>query len=180
MSKRRKRSKKWISWLIILVLLIAAGVVCYLVWDSYFRDKPEPEASETSGIVESEEQKNNVDGEFTGEGPEKKKVEQYDGDDPNLATDLSGVVTYAGVNNGVLMIRVNIDQYLDSGKCELTLTRGGATIHNSIASIIGSASTSTCEGFDVAVGELGGGNVEINIKLEANGRTGSIRGEANI
>lgn len=180
MVKRRKRSKKWISWLIILVLLIGAGVVCYMVWDSYFRDKTEPETSETSNTTEGEEQKNNTGAELTSEEPEKKKVEQYDGDDPNNAQDLSGVVTYAGVNNGVLMIRVNIDQYLDSGKCELTLTRDGATIYNSIASVIGSASTSTCEGFDVATGELGGGNVEINIKLESNGRTGLIRGEANI
>ena len=180
MVKRRKRSKKWISWLIILVLLIGAGAVCYMVWDSYFRDKTEPETSETSDNTESEEQKNDSEAELTSEEPEKKKVEQYDGDDPNNAQDLSGVVTYAGVNNGVLMIRVNIDQYLDSGKCELTLTRGGATIYSSIASIIGSASTSTCEGFDVAMGELGGGNVEINIKLESNGRTGLIRGEANI
>ena len=180
MVKRRKRSKKWISWLIILVLLIGAGAVCYMVWDSYFRDKTEPETSETSDNTESEEQKNDSEAELTSEEPEKKKVEQYDGDDPNNAQDLSGVVTYAGVNNGVLMIRVNIDQYLDSGKCELTLTRGGATIYSSIASIIGSASTSTCEGFDVATGELGGGNVEINIKLESNGRTGLIRGEANI
>ena len=180
MAQRRKRSKKWISWLIILVLLIGAGVVCYMVWDSYFRDKSEPETSETSDSTESEEQKNDAEVELTSEEPEKKKVEQYDGDDPNTAQELSGVVTYAGVNNGVLMIRVNIDQYLDSGKCELTLTRGGATIHNSIASIIGSASTSTCEGFDVAAGELGGGNVEVNIKLESNGKTGLIHGEANI
>ena len=180
MAKRRKRSKKWISWLIIVALLIGAGVVCYMVWDSYFRDKSEPEASETSGTTEVEEQKNNTEMDLASEEPEKKKVEQYDGDDPNNAQDLSGVVTYAGVNNGVLMIRVNIDQYLDSGKCELTLTRGGATIYSSIASIIGSASTSTCEGFDVAVGELGGGNVEIIIKLESNGRVGSIHGEASI
>ena len=58
MVKRRKRSKKWISWLIILVLLIGAGVVCYMVWNSYFRDKTEPETSATSDNTESEEQKN--------------------------------------------------------------------------------------------------------------------------
>ncbi len=179
MAQRRKRSKKWISWLIILVLLIGAGVVCYLVWDSYFKDKTEPETSEI--IEEADIEKNEDDTETDSvEGEPEKKVEQYDGDDPNSAQDLSGVVTYAGVNNGVLMIRINIDQYLNSGKCELTLSRDGATMHSSIASIIGSASTSTCEGFDVEVGELGGGNVEINIKLESNGRVGSIRGEVNI
>ena len=78
------------------------------------------------------------------------------------------------------MIRVNIDQYVGSGSCELTLVRGGATIYNSIASIIGGASTATCEGFDVPVAGLGGGTVEININLSADGRSGTIRGEVGI
>ena len=180
MVKRRKRSKKWISWLIILVLLIGAGVVCYMVWNSYFRDKTEPETSETSDNTESEEQKNDSEAELTSEEPEKKKVEQYDGDDPNNAQDLSGVVTYAGVNNGVLMIRVNIDQYLDSGKCELTLTRGGATIYSSIASIIGSASTSTCEGFDVPAEGLGNGITEVRIEVSDGDKSGTIMSEVSL
>ena len=178
MAKRRKRSKKWIYWLFTLILLVAAGVVCYLVWDAYFRDKSDQAGSqESSEMVENKEE---AEGELKSESVEKKKVEQYDGSDPNEANDLSGVVTYAGVNNGKLMIRVNIDQYLTEGKCELTLTRGGATIYNSITNIVGSATTATCEGFDVPVSELGGGNVGINIKLKTDGRTGSIQGEANI
>ena len=189
MAKRRKRSKKWIYWLFTLILLVAAGVVCYLVWDAYFRDKSNQAGSqESSEVVENKDEKEDktsenkeeAEGELKSESVEKKKVEQYDGSDPNEANDLSGVVTYAGVNNGKLMIRVNIDQYLTDGKCELTLTRGGATIYNSITNIVGSATTATCEGFDVPVSELGGGNVGINIKLKTDGRTGSIQGEANI
>ena len=38
MSKRR-RKKSWISWVLILVLLVAAGAICYLVWESYFKEK---------------------------------------------------------------------------------------------------------------------------------------------
>ena len=176
MAKRRKRNKKWISWLIILVLLIGAGVVCYMVWDSYFRDKSEPDSSETenSGKDELDKEKSNdelLDG---------QKVKQYDGDDPNKAQDLSGAITYAGVNGDELMIRVNIDQFLDDGKCELTLVRSGVTVYSSVANIVGGAMTSTCEGFDVAAGELGEGNIEINIKISADERAGLIRGEVNI
>ena len=76
MAQRRKRSKKWISWLIILALLIGAGVVCYLVWDSYFRDKTEPETSETTEDVDIEKGKNNTEVDLTSEEPEKQKVEQ--------------------------------------------------------------------------------------------------------
>ena len=109
-----------------------------------------------------------------------KKVEQYEGEDPNTQNDLSGVVTYAAVSNGILAIRANIDQYLEEGKCELILKRNDATIYSSIANIINSASTATCEGFDVPVEGLGGGKVDIIINLSAGERSGSIRGEVNL
>lgn len=186
-TKRRRRSKKWISWVIILILLIAACVVGYFVWDSYFRDKSEEKQNNTTEVVEEQKiDKNDNNSEtedavdLTNEVDDGKKIEQYDGDNPNTAEALSGVVTYAGVNGDKLMIRVNIDQYLTSGNCELTLTKNGANIYSSIASIVGSASTATCEGFDVPTGNLGGGNIKINIKLNANDKSGVIQGEVNI
>ena len=184
MAQRRKRSKRWIYWLIILILLVAAVIVCYKVWDAYFRDKTEeqdlPDSSEVEEEKKEEREITEAEAELKSEAVEKKKVEQYEGNDPNEAEELSGAITYAGVSGSNLMIRMNIDQYLSEGKCELTLSRSGATIYNSIASIIGGPSTSSCEGFDVPVSELGGGKIEITIKLEANGRNGTIRGEANI
>ena len=50
---RRRRSKKWISWLLILILAIAAAVMIYLVWDNYFRDKKDEENTvEQQSLVE--------------------------------------------------------------------------------------------------------------------------------
>lgn len=186
-TRRRRRSKKWISWIVILVLLIAAVVVCYLVWDNYFRNKEVDSGDvESVEIEEQDAVEDTVDDQVENEAGlsssavEKKKVEQYDGADPNEANDLSGVITYAGANGGKLMIRLNIDQYLTDGKCELTLTRGGATIYNSIASVVGNVTSATCDGFDIPVSELGGGNVTINVNISADGRKGVIRGEASI
>lgn len=168
-----------------MVLLIAAGVVVYLVWDNYFNDKKEDrkegqgteqveekEVAETTEAVEKEKDE-------AEKAVEEKKVNQYEGDDPNTAEELSGVVTYAGVNNGVLMVRVNIDQYLDSGKCELSLVKGGGVAYNATAEIAGGASTASCAGFDVPAFGLQGG-YEIVINLESGGRKGTIRGEVNI
>lgn len=182
MAKKRKQNKKRIYWILILILMVIAGVISYLVWNSYFNDKHnEVETVESSEQEEKESPAAPAEeGELTSEGIEKEKIVQYDGEDPNKAEELSGVVTYAGVNGSNLMIRVNIDQYLDSGSCELTLMRGGAIIYSSIANVIGNASTATCEGFDIPVSELGGGEIEINIKLSAGGRTGLIREEVNI
>lgn len=185
---RRKRSKRWVSWLFFIVLLIVAGCVIYFVWDSYFNDEEDDSlnnnATDTEVIIDDSEKTVDVESSETDglveEGTEKEKVPQYDGSDPNSAEELSGAITYAGVQDGVLMIRMNIDQYLNSGECELTLKKAGATIYSSIAKIIGSASTSTCEGFDVPIGGLGGGKIEININLKADSKKGTIRGEVDV
>ena len=178
MAQTRKRKKTWISWAILLVLLIGAGAVVYLVWDNYFNDKKNNNEEQKTEQVEEKE--SNENGEEGNVDSEKKKVEQYDGEDPNKAETLSGVVTYAGVSGDKLMIRVNIDQYLEGGECGLTLSRAGTSIYSSIANVVGNASTATCEGFDVPINELGGGVAEINININSGERSGTIRGEVNI
>ena len=105
---------------------------------------------------------------------------QYEGDDPNTTEELTGVITYAGVNGDKLMIRVNIDQFLDSGECGLGLRQAGMNVYNTSARVVSNASTATCEGFDVPVNELGEGNYQITIKLNAGGKTGTINGEVNV
>ena len=185
MAQKRKRNKKWIYWIVMVGLFVAAVVVAYLVWDNYFNDKKGEKQDEqmveqvdekkTADKVDADEEKDAAE-----KAVEQKRVEQYDGNNPNAAEGLSGVVTYAGVVDGKLMIRVNIDQYLDGGECRLTLVRGGASIYSGIAEIVGGASTASCAGFDVAVGELGGGAAEININLNSSGRSGTIHGEVDI
>ena len=166
-----------------LVLFVAAGAIVYLVWDNYFNDKKDAKQNEQR--VEQVEEKEKKTSEMEQEkdeaekAVEEKKVVQYDGKDPNGAGGLSGVVTYAGVSGGVLMVRVNIDQYLDNGKCELNLVRDGGVVYNSTAEIVGSASTATCAGFDVPIGGLGG-NYQVRVLLSSGEKTGVIEGEAAV
>ena len=186
MAQKRKRSKKWICWVVILVLLVAAGVVVYLVWDNYFRDKSEEtDAPKTSEVVERTEEKKETkkDGKETENNDEEeddKKVKQYDGEDPNKAESLSGVVTYAGVFDGNFMVRVNIDQYLSEGSCGLELIKDGAVAYSGTAAVAPMVSTATCDGFNIPVGELAEGVYEVAVKVEAGGKTGVIRGEGNV
>ena len=180
MAQKRKRSnKKWIFWILMIGLFAAAAIVCYLVWNSYFRDKKEdkPVEEEQSLVEESE---GNEDGsEETVEVIEKKKVVLYEGEDPNEKQELTGVVTYAGVNGDNLMIRVNIDQYLDSGVCELNLVQSGV-VYSDTANIVSSATTATCEGFNVPVSRLSGGDYGIVIKISSGDKSGTINGEVRI
>lgn len=185
MAKRRRRSKKWISWLIILILLIAAIVVCSMVYKDYFSDDKE---KETDSKVEEkkekgeerEEEDKSEEGSEEQEVVRKEEVPQYDGEDPNNSEGITGAITYAGVSGSVLMIRVNVDQYLSGGSCNLRINEYGGEIYSDSASLISSASTMTCEGFDVPVSAIGGGNFEIFVDVNADGKSGTIKGEANI
>lgn len=176
MAQKRKNSKKWIFWVLMVVLFVAAAVVCYLVWNNYFRDKEEDKPNEEQSLVEKYEEEKVEEKEE--ETVEKKKVVQYEGEDPNIQEELTGVVTYAGVNGDNLMIRVNIDQYLESGSCELSLMQNGVA-YSDVANIVGSAATATCEGFNVSVSGLGG-DYEIVIKISSGDKTGTINGKVEI
>ena len=175
---KRKRNKKWIHRLIFLVLLIAAGVICFLVWDNYFNDQKDDERTETETSEQVEDEVIVEDDEVI--KGDDKKVEQYDGEDPNEAEELSGVVTYARVVDNKVMIRVNIDQYLSGGSCKLDLMSGGTVVYQDVANIVNSASTATCEGFDFSLSELSSGTYEIIIKVETSDKMGTIRGNLEI
>lgn len=179
MAQRRRKNKRWFGRVLFLILIIAAGVVCYFVWDGYFRDKGVEEPKDTQEkvveqITEKEKQEQKI------EVVEKEEIKQYEGENPNVANDLTGVVTYAGMVGSELVIRVNIDQYLAGGSCKLALLQDGAVVYSDVVEIIDSASTSTCAGFNVPAANLSDGEAGIRIELEANGKKGIIAGEVEL
>ena len=184
MVRRRKRSKKWIFWLFFLVLLIAAGYVCYAVWDGYFNDDKEEVTHEEEKKDEEDEVKIEEKVESESEGSEtivqKEEVVQYDGENPNNSGEITGVVTYAGVAGDKLMIRMNIDQYLSGGECALRLIEYGDEVYSDVAGLDSSASTTTCMGFDIPVAAIGGGSFQIIIDVNSGGKNGTITGEVSI
>ena len=172
---RRRRSRKRISWIIILILLISAGIVCYLVWENYFKESAPVIEEETSIDIDREE-----DIEKNEPMEKKEEVIQYDGENPNETDELSGVVTYAGVAGDKLIIRVNIDQFLSGGSCKLRLVlEGDVEVYGDEADIIDSASTATCAGFDVPINGLSG-KYDIYINLSSGGKVGTINGEVSL
>ena len=182
MAQKRRNYKKLVWWGagLILIVAIVTGVVVAVNNTGKTNEQgveSNEKVEQKDEIEKSESTENSSKDEETAK---QQKVVQYTGDDPNSLDELTGVVSYAGVNGQALMIRVNIDQYLTEGTCELTLTRGGSIIYSDTAAIVGSASTATCQGFDILTSELGEGNVEININVTADGKRGTIRGEANI
>ena len=181
---KRKNYKKWI-WLgmgAVLIIVIVVGIIIGVNNQSGKQDN-ENKSEETEKVEKKDEIEQNEKTEEEKKDEETARQQtptQYEGSDPNTAEELSGIITYAGVNEATLVVRTSIDQYLTEGVCELTLMRGGAIIYSESASIVGDVSTATCQGFDIVTAGLGGGNTEIIINLSADGRRGTIRGEANI
>ena len=182
---RRKRNKKWIYTVFVIILLVIAGVVVYLVWDSYFRDKSSDDnGGETSQVVDDGAPEKNDTADTaknaSDDGVPEKKAIQYEGKSPNELDVLTGAVNYAGVSGDKLMIRTSVYQYLESGSCELVMTQDGVTVYNEVAGIINDATTSTCKGFDVSIASLPSGYLQFVIYLSSGERTGEIGGEVNI
>ena len=184
MAKRRRKNKQKKTIIMFIVLILLAGIVCFLVWNSYFKEvapveDSTPAVQEEVRQAEKKEEKKEESAPVEDE-PEEKKVVQFEGEDPNKAISLTGVVTYAGVNNGKITVRVNIDQFLNDGACRLKLKKNGIVIYREEAEIIDAASTSTCEGFDVNIAPEMSGKLGIEIELEADGKTGTINGEVEV
>lgn len=182
---RRRRNKKWLKIGLFLILVIIAGVVCYLVWDAYFKEdlKAEVEEPGTAEVVEPNEEvkeEAGTDDETEPVVEEKEEIKQYEGENPNEKTDLTGSVTYAEVHDGVLRVRVNIDQFVAEGSCELSLVKEGRLIYTEIVGVESVAATATCRGFDVAATDLGMGAIQVIVKVSAGGKIGIIYGEATL
>lgn len=183
-QKRKNTNRRWAYWLLIVILFVAAAVVCYFVWDTYFKTKGESEVSDTIETEEIVKTAKNDEGDSEeireDEIVVRDKVKQMEGEDPNEAEGLSGVVTYAEVVGEKLEIGVNIDQFLMEGSCRLEMVQDGGVVYNDAVDIISMVSTSTCDGFDVPLDGLDGGEYGIVIYLESGGKNGIIRGEADI
>lgn len=185
MAQRRRKNRKWLIGVVILVLLVAGGVGVAVALNNANQDDGQDNSEEVTREeveekTDTEKRSEETEEEYSERMAEQKRVKQYEGEDPNKAEELSGAVTYAGVNNNVLMIAMNIDQFLSEGSCALSLAQNGNVIYSADAKIVAEVSTSTCDGFNIPLNGLGSGATEIIIKLSSGGKTGTIRGEVNI
>ena len=181
LRRRRISPLKLAFWLILALL---AGFVAYNMYRFFFDKSYDLPASGISDIkpVEvspeksSEEKPKEAEKEDSDDG---KSIKQNEGSDPNASPSLTGSLTSANKSGDNLVIRVNIDQYLSSGTCSLKLENNGTLIEKS-ANIFPTASTSSCEGFDVPLSELSSGTWNIIINLASGEKTGEIKGEVNL
>lgn len=190
MANKHKRKK---SNLFLIILFIVAAVVVatilitkYVDFDKLFNQPAEPTPvveKPTPAVEPAQVKEPGTENPLTPTQPApepENKTNQYDGGNPNQESNITGAITYAGVSGDNVIIRVNIDQYLNGGTCNLILIQNGESRYGAEARIIDSASTSTCEGFNVPVAALVPGKYQIQINLSSERKTGSIMGEVNL
>ncbi len=196
MAKRRRKASKLRKSIIVVVILIVAILVDVLIYVANTKNSNDETMTKvntttttrTTNTTEEQNVNEVITEEDIGDVEEvvddddeyESKVKQYEGEDPNREEELSGWITSSVVSNGMLRIRVNIDQYLASGTCTLNLINGGTTVYTGQVAISPSPSTSTCEGFDVSTENLGSGTVDIYITLSSGDKTGTITGEVKL
>ncbi len=183
MPKRRK-NYRWLWGLIFLILIVATVVVAILVRNNLFGEKPK-ENNQNTSQNNTDDQKNDDKKEDDAKKPEetpakKEDVPQYTGDNPNKANSLSGVISYADVSGEDLVIRVNIDQFLSNGNCTINIVKNGSVVLTQTAGIMESVSTSTCDGFKIPVSGLPKGDLQLEVLVESEGKSGKITGRVRI
>lgn len=177
MSKRKngRRAKFGLKNLIFPCILIIVAIATFFIFQSFQGNHTNTPTHDTS--VQNTSPEETPSEAPVGELEEEidKTPVQFEGENPNTQDNLSGSITAAFISGEKAIIRVNIDQFLSTGSCELVLTSGNQTYSES-ARIIPEASTSTCEGFDIPLEKISTGTWQILINLSSDSKTGQITG----
>ena len=178
MRRKKRKSGKIIFGILIIAAL---GVSAFVAYEYFLKPKEEDKPAEPSQIVTPTPVETPNDQGRGEEKPlEKEPVVQYDGDNPNTNASLTGVVNYAGATANNIIIRVNIDQYIDGGTCKLNLSQNGVVAYTTTSNLIADVTTATCEGFNLPRSVVGSGNFAISIELSSGDKTGVINGELSL
>lgn len=186
--KIKKRSNKKIQIILSILAILFIAIAC-IVYVRYLNPTTDP-ITQTQPSQKNPEQKQQepVD---TQQGtampidtsviPETQKniSPAYEGTDTNQSPSLTGSITYSSVSGSNLVIRTAIDQALGSGTCRLTLTNGARVVTRT-SNIAPNPSSSTCEGFDIAIAELSGGKWNISIEISSGSKTGVLTGSVDV
>lgn len=172
MAKRR-RNLRWVKWLLALGCMLAIIIVVVVVINNNAQNETKNENKEQQAMSVN-------DAEETGESKQGEKTVQYEGESPNKSETLTGLISYAGVINNKLTIRVSIDQFLSTGNCNLKLSKDGTIYYSQSVEIQDSVTTSVCDGFEIPSNGLPSGAMKIEVALESDDRIGKIEGEVNL
>ncbi|MDX2776415.1 hypothetical protein PV379_03550 [Streptomyces caniscabiei] len=174
MQFKQKKSKKILLTVIPLGIIAVAAVYIFVFNGSLFGWQLRQEDPSNINLGPPTEEEAN-----TGTKIKEKSIEQNQGKPtvgdntpPAGQTDTISVGFSAiNQNEGMLQIRVMIQEVLSEGTCVLTLSQNGKSVTKT-ADVYPTASISTCRGFDVATSELNSGSWDITVEVTSGERKG--------
>ena len=175
--KNKRNNTNKIIVIAITAVLILGGVAAwyFLVY------KPGSDTTKNTQTINleppTEEQVN------TGNDTKKDTIENSTKDNesgtPPVTDTIPITVSYSNKDGEAYRLRYLIDEELNNGTCTLTLIQSNKTVTKS-AAVQASSSSSTCQGFDIAISELGSGTWKANLVIKSNSRTGSTSSTIDI
>ena len=166
--------------IIILIIALIALVLAKILTNNAVESESQPNDNVTSQTTTQTDSTNLNEATNSTEATSDKTPKQYEGENANNYTDLTGAITYAEVSGTDLIIRTTIDQELPtSATCTLTATSGNNSITEQ-SGIINNPSSSSCEGFTIPTSRLSSGTWQLEIKVTGNNKSGIITGEVTL
>lgn len=180
-TSTKRRSKKPLIIIAIVVLVLLGGYIAYAATSSSwpFTQKDASHTSDNTNLTPTNSKDNSQTTDTNSPADHTPVQNDTPSGDKTSSNKLTGVITSNSVSNGQLVLRTTINQLVEDGTCDLTLTNSstGKVVKRS-ASIIANPSSSTCEGFNIPTSDLGSGSWDITINLTSGDRTGQITGSA--
>lgn len=179
-----KENKSHFFLFFLLALIICAGVIYALILFRPFDSKKADNSTETSASSEDKSEENQSEKETTEVKsteikPEAEKSNpKYEGEDPNNASSLTGIINYVGVFDGKLNIRVSIEQIV-SGTCIFTLTSPSGEVITGSSAITTGPASAFCS-FNTPANGLENGKWQISVSATSTDKHGIITGEGTI
>lgn len=167
-------------FIFIFLIVVAAVIYCLLFFKPRETkpadDKQSSETSQTEKKSDTSEKSKEETGTTEPKPESEKNNPQYEGQNPNTYSDLTGIINYIGASNGTLNVRVSIEQSA-SGTCDFTLTSpSGKSVVGSSELTIGP--TSAFCSFNTPATESG--TWKVSVTAISNDKRGTITGEGKI
>lgn len=172
--KKRPHKRRWPIVIISVAVLLAASAVAYAFTQEPSTNKQQGGGtSHTTDTTQTNLSPATDDEKQAGSDTKKdsidNKTDSSSGD--SNGQSFSVTLTASSQDSGVYHLRYLIQATLGSGTCTLTLTKGSTAVERS-ASVQASASTSTCQGFDIPTSQLSSGQWQASLNVTSGDQSG--------
>ena len=180
-NKTTQRHHIGLLIIIFICVAVASGLIVWLLSGS----KITPETSEDTTNPTTASPETTLDDQTPDDSSSQEpadKVTQYEADDPNTLSELTGSIARKSFNDDSLTIVAVINQFLhQSGSCTLNLVSDAdEVIYSATTAAIADVTTSVCETFVIPLNQLTPGSYRIIINLTGDDKVGTIVDQVEI